>query len=252
MTNQMGNNSGLFDTTGLPNRGKEAIQSAADSLAKRLKDYGFQVGVEHGGSSAGPSSYLSVYDPETGRFFRNQVRISGHSKGSHESQFVWNVGSPEHYDAVVKAAHDMRNMGPSDMFKQKGVNKTMSKNTGKGVVEEEHMSPEEMKKREDIVHGMKKSVGDFLKQYGPRAKKVMYATATKQAMNDEYDGGESDAYKYRKMMEEGKLVVFSDVHGFGVVLDEETVMFDHGPEKMFADDINDMVVEDIDDVDIYN
>ena len=42
----------------------------------------------------------------------------------------------------------------------------------------------EMKKREDIVMGMKKSKADLKKRYGDRWKSVMYATATKNAMKE--------------------------------------------------------------------
>jgi hypothetical protein len=47
---------------------------------------------------------------------------------------------------------------------------------------EKEMSDAEMKKREDIVMGMKKNKADLEKRYGSRWKDVMYATATKQAM----------------------------------------------------------------------
>jgi hypothetical protein len=47
---------------------------------------------------------------------------------------------------------------------------------------EREMSDAEMKKREDIVKGMKKNVAGFKQRYGERAKEVMYATATKKAM----------------------------------------------------------------------
>jgi hypothetical protein len=52
---------------------------------------------------------------------------------------------------------------------------------------EKHMTDAEMKKREDIVKGMKKSLAGFKARYGARAKDVMYATATKQAMKEELD-----------------------------------------------------------------
>ena len=47
------------------------------------------------------------------------------------------------------------------------------------VVTEEPISAAEKEKREDIVKGMKKNFADFRKQYGKKAKAVMYATATK-------------------------------------------------------------------------
>jgi len=52
-------------------------------------------------------------------------------------------------------------------------------------IDEKEMTSAEMKKREDIVMGMKKNLKGFKDRYGDRAKSVMYATATKQAMKDE-------------------------------------------------------------------
>ena len=47
------------------------------------------------------------------------------------------------------------------------------------------MTDAQMKERERIVKGMKKGLAGFKERYGKRAKDVMYATATKQAMKDE-------------------------------------------------------------------
>lgn len=52
-------------------------------------------------------------------------------------------------------------------------------------VAEEEMTDAQYKKREEIVKSMKKKMGDFKKRYGDRAKEVMYATATKMAMEEE-------------------------------------------------------------------
>jgi hypothetical protein len=51
-------------------------------------------------------------------------------------------------------------------------------------VDERQMTEPEMKEREKIVKGMKKGIAGFKQRYGERAKSVMYATATKQAMKD--------------------------------------------------------------------
>jgi hypothetical protein len=59
-------------------------------------------------------------------------------------------------------------------------------------LEERKMTEPEMEKKEDIVKGMKKGLSGFKERYGDRAKEVMYATATKQAMKEEYD---SEHYK---------------------------------------------------------
>jgi hypothetical protein len=103
----------LFNTEGLPNKGADLIQSNAERLAKQLKENGFQVSVEHSGSKAGPSSYLQIYDPETGRFINN-VRMSGHSKGVEGSANILNVATPEEMQGVIQAALDMRSKGPTE------------------------------------------------------------------------------------------------------------------------------------------
>ena len=51
-------------------------------------------------------------------------------------------------------------------------------------LEERKMSDAEMEKKEEIVKSMKKGMKGFKERYGERAKEVMYATATKQAMKD--------------------------------------------------------------------
>jgi len=52
------------------------------------------------------------------------------------------------------------------------------------TIEERSMTEPEMKKKEEIVKSMKKGISGFKARYGDRAKEVMYATATKQAMKD--------------------------------------------------------------------
>ena len=51
--------------------------------------------------------------------------------------------------------------------------------------EERHMTGNEKENRERIVKSMKKGMAGFKERYGNRAKNVMYATATKQAMHHE-------------------------------------------------------------------
>jgi hypothetical protein len=52
-------------------------------------------------------------------------------------------------------------------------------------IDERKMTGAEMDKREHIVKGMKKKLSDFRARYGKRAKDVMYATATKNAMKED-------------------------------------------------------------------
>ena len=69
----------------------------------------------------------------------------------------------------------------------KSANKLVKKATNEEVeqINERPMTDTEMKKREDVVMGMKKNLKGFKDRYGARAKDVMYATATKQAMKED-------------------------------------------------------------------
>jgi hypothetical protein len=60
-------------------------------------------------------------------------------------------------------------------------------------LEERSMTTSEKDKKEEIVKSMKKGLSGFKERYGDRAKEVMYATATKQAMKEESE--ESEHYK---------------------------------------------------------
>lgn len=52
-------------------------------------------------------------------------------------------------------------------------------------IEEKHMTDADKAEQERIVRGMKKNLSGFKSRYGARAKDVMYATATKQAMEED-------------------------------------------------------------------
>ena len=52
------------------------------------------------------------------------------------------------------------------------------------TIEERMMTEPEKAKKEEIVKSMKKGMAGFKDRYGDRAKNVMYAAATKQAMKD--------------------------------------------------------------------
>ena len=71
--------------------------------------------------------------------------------------------------------HFRKTHGTADWYKKKY------------ALKEAEMTDAEMAKREKIVKGMKKSFKDFTTKYGDRAKEVMYATATKKAMEEEVE-----------------------------------------------------------------
>lgn len=79
-------------------------------------------------------------------------------------------------------------LGPSvaKHLAKKGMAKAMKEES----MENEEMTPEQEKKREEIVMALKKKMPEFEAKYGDRAKEVMYATATKMAMKE--DTGMSD------------------------------------------------------------
>jgi hypothetical protein len=114
-------------------------------------------------------------------------------------------------------------------------------------LDEKKMTPAEMAKREKMVKSMKKGFAGFKKRYGERAKEVMYATATKQAMKSE-EAGEGQHYCAKH--------VYSETFGEGVVLEGQhaepdangniewyTVKFEHGEEVIFTEDVEIMMAE---------
>ena len=83
----------------------------------------------------------------------------------------------------------------SDKFlhkKRKAISKAIDKEKSEGKKDkveinpklQEEMTPEQEKKREEIVLKLKEKEDEFKKKYGDRAKEVMYATATKLAMKN--------------------------------------------------------------------
>ena len=107
------------NTNSLPNSGRDLIRSKADELSNMLNQLGFQTDVKHSGSAAGPSSYINVYDPQTGRSITDPARISGHSKGAFNSQFVHDISDdPQSMQKFVDLAMEMRAKGPSEMMRQ--------------------------------------------------------------------------------------------------------------------------------------
>ena len=64
------------------------------------------------------------------------------------------------------------------------INADIANGFGQIDIEERMMTDDEMEKKEEIVKSMKKGIKGFKERYGERAKEVMYATATKQAMKD--------------------------------------------------------------------
>ena len=89
--------------------------------------------------------------------------------------------------------HKPKDGSNDDIFsgkKQKRKKKRTDHEDDKAVYE---MSDAQMKRKEEIVKGMKKNTHDFIKRYGKDAESVMHATATKQAQSEESDPWAIDA-----------------------------------------------------------
>lgn len=97
----------------------DAIKKMAEDFAEKLNGRGFHATIDHSGSAMGPSSYVKVFDPETGRFLVDPVRFSDHGKGAIQSQFVNEVFGPHSAPNIapyIDAAEAMRAMGPTEVF----------------------------------------------------------------------------------------------------------------------------------------
>lgn len=109
----------VINTTGLPNRGRDLIRSKADELADTLNKQGFEATVKYSGSAAGPSAYVNVFDPQTYRFINSPARISGHSKGPYQSQFVHEISDdPQSTQRFFDIAMEMRAKGPTELMQK--------------------------------------------------------------------------------------------------------------------------------------
>jgi hypothetical protein len=108
------------------------------------------------------------------------------------------------------------------------------------------MSTAEMKKREDIVKGMKKNLSSFKERYGKDAESVMYATATKQAMKEEVEDQKYEsileavqAHKEEQELIEAYATILESIYE-GLETEEEK---QHFAEMLDSDDAFDDLVE---------
>lgn len=99
---------------------KAEVKQTAEIMAERLREAGFSADVTHSGSAAGASSYVKVYDKETGRFLTKEIRVSDHSKGPFQSSLYQNVSGPDDVERIYQNSlnmmNDSRAMGKSKGF----------------------------------------------------------------------------------------------------------------------------------------
>ena len=98
---------------------KKEVKDLAEKFANEFNNIGFSATVEHSGSKAGASSYIRVYDPQTGKYLAKPIRISDHSKGVKESEAVIEVLNPlKDFKKIVDFLQKMRKTGESLVLKQ--------------------------------------------------------------------------------------------------------------------------------------
>ena len=117
---------------------------------------------------------LTSYATSAGQSLGGAVATIG--KAKEISKFYAKKTSPEEVkkDAIHRAGKRMFGLG-----------RAASRLAKEEVqIDEREMTGGEMKNREKIVKSMKKGMQGFKDRYGDKAKDVMYATATKQAMKD--------------------------------------------------------------------
>ena len=83
-----------------------------------------------------------------------------------------------------KAGFDSKKTSTGTVYSRKPVKDEPMKKEEVEQFDERTLTKGETKEKERIVKGMKKNLAGFKARYGERAKSVMYATATKQAMKD--------------------------------------------------------------------
>lgn len=134
---------------------REMVRGLAEGFAHKMESLGFSAIVEHSGSRAGASSYVTLSDPETGVRLTNQVRFSDHSKGAYNSQFVHEIMSYEDMNQIesymlkIRAEEKARQSDPEYIKKQKQ--------------QESQAQEEAEKRRKKIENGLQKKYAKYLR-----------------------------------------------------------------------------------------
>jgi hypothetical protein len=116
----------------------------------------------------------------TARRKGDEVHFQGANGG--DSTKVKHADLKESEERMARADYKT---GPSGRKSHKEIVFNDAESKDEKEMKEAKMSDADMAERERIVKGMKKNLSGFKARYGDRAKEVMYATATKQAMKEE-------------------------------------------------------------------
>lgn len=119
--------------------------------------------------------------------------------------------------------------GRAVMFgKTEGPRKTVTEEV---EIDKASMTDAKMANCEKIVKGMKKSFKDFTAKYGDRAKEVMYATATKKAMEEEVEEELEEDMDEGVTTRNGAVTVHKGTYGTSYQPNDEDEDDEDTPEK---------------------
>jgi hypothetical protein len=123
-----------------------------------------------------------VTEPKAKEIAKKEVK-------SHETQ---------HHGSKGDVAKHVKKMHKEETFKDRLIESAYGKKSPMIDEDDSKMTPEQKKKKEKIVLSMKDKEKEFKAKYGKNWKNVMYATATKLAMKEEFDPEDLEEAKDEK------------------------------------------------------
>lgn len=123
------------------------------------------------------------------------------SKLTHNVHLIVNLTSPEDMEDMLNDEDDTEMMFIHMEEEADSLDEARSRHEidwDKSKSKILSLSPEQEKKKEKYVKGMKKNFKDFKAQYGDKAKEVIYATAHKMALKDSMNEEKSDTFRVYK------------------------------------------------------
>ena len=151
-----------------------------DELSKDIAEYTMDV-IDAGEYAEVTIGEEASQDEFNAEIKKAQAKSEGKEKAQVAKPFVQAVKQEEIeitdemiFEMIEDAGIDFESL--SDEEFQNVANKAYE------IIKERQMTDSEMEKKETIVKSMKKGLSGFKERYGDKAKNVMYATATKQAM----------------------------------------------------------------------
>jgi hypothetical protein len=151
-----------------------------DELSKEIAEYTMDV-IDAGEYAEVTIGEEASQDEFNAEIKKAQAKSEGKEKAQVAKPFVQAVKQEEIeitdemiFEMIEEAGIDFESL--SDEEFQNVANEAYE------LIKERQMTDSEMEKKETIVKSMKKGLSGFKERYGDKAKNVMYATATKQAM----------------------------------------------------------------------